>query len=609
MLKAIGYVRRSTDRQEESLDQQQAKLRAFAKSQQWELVHVYADDAISGSEMTRPGLSALLDRAENDKSIEAVLTWDRNRLSRPKDPIDGMLLERRLIASGKRLMYVGNGSEADRSFSSSLVSFIENHENGNYLRRLSRDTARGIIAKVKRGLWPGGPIPFGYDRLILNADGQPNRILRLQNDGSLRVIDAGDGRIIEVMPKGLGYRKQPHEQCTLIPSEDSRVRAVQKMFADYAAGIPSRRIRDGLNESGFRTTFCRTFSIPSVNVILESAAYLGKSVYNKRTESKFHRIIDGASVDRHDEGFEYRPEADWIVTENAWPAIIDPDTFDRVQKRRQCSKARDKQVSGNAIHTDNLLIGLCKCGVCGGPMVAQTTTSGKGLRNRYYICGTHHRGDKVVCPKRYTVPADIVEQHIIGLIRADLERLADDHRMHQFMAEELRRVRGVRHDGYENLQHRLAELDQLSARIRDHLFAMDHDTAKDMGLYDQAKTLREERQKVEQDLAKCMSELPPMPSMEEIQASAQAGCRRLKRVLAHGTVEEKRQMIALYVHGIVADPEKERIAISLYPAAFNREIGVTGFEPATSCSQSKRSTKLSYTPQTPAIVRPTPCLR
>lgn len=114
-----------------------------------------------------------------------------------------------------------------------------------------------------------------------------------------------------------------------------------------------------------------------------------------------------------------------------------------------------------------------------------------------------------------------------------------------------------------------------------------HITAQDMGLYGEAKRLREERQKVEQTLSEYMAEPPPMPSMEEIQASAQAGCCRLEKVLATGTVEEKRELIALYVHEIVADPEKERIAISLYPAAFNQKIGVRGFEPPTFSSRKK----------------------
>ncbi len=84
MTKALGYVRRSTDRQEESLDQQRAKLDTFAKGQGWELVDVFADDAISGSELSRPGLDQLLSEAAARDDVQAVITWDRNRLARPK---------------------------------------------------------------------------------------------------------------------------------------------------------------------------------------------------------------------------------------------------------------------------------------------------------------------------------------------------------------------------------------------------------------------------------------------------------------------------------------------------------------------------------------------
>lgn len=103
MTRAIGYVRRSTDRQEESLDQQRARLEEFAKAKGWQLTAIYADDAISGSEMKRPGLDQLL-AASEDQGVEVVLTWDRNRLARPKDALDGLLLERRLQEAGKRVV-------------------------------------------------------------------------------------------------------------------------------------------------------------------------------------------------------------------------------------------------------------------------------------------------------------------------------------------------------------------------------------------------------------------------------------------------------------------------------------------------------------------------
>ena len=124
MIQAIGYIRRSSDRQEESLDQQQAKLEAFAKSKGWALVHVYADDAISGSEMTRPGLTRLLSAAEQRPDIQYVVAWDRNRLARPKDAVDGLMLERQLLSSGKRVVYASTGQDADQSFTYWFIIYV-----------------------------------------------------------------------------------------------------------------------------------------------------------------------------------------------------------------------------------------------------------------------------------------------------------------------------------------------------------------------------------------------------------------------------------------------------------------------------------------------------
>jgi site-specific DNA recombinase len=161
MIKAIGYVRCSTDKQDESLDQQQQKLAEFAQAKGWDLVHVYADDAISGSDMERPGLRLLLERVQQDGQIAAVVAWDRNRLARPKDPLEGMILERQVLTAGKRIIYASSGAEVDRSFIGGLMGYVEHHQNGDYLRKLSRDAMRGVVSRAREGLWPGGRVPWG----------------------------------------------------------------------------------------------------------------------------------------------------------------------------------------------------------------------------------------------------------------------------------------------------------------------------------------------------------------------------------------------------------------------------------------------------------------
>ncbi|MFA9477750.1 recombinase family protein [Phycisphaerales bacterium AB-hyl4] len=582
MTQAIGYIRRSSDRQEESLQQQQAQLEAFAASKGWQLVAVYSDDAISGSDLRRPGLEQLLADAAHRQDVDVVLTWDRNRLARPKDPLDGMLLERRLTEAGKRVMYAATGQESQGGFAAGLMSYVEHHQNGDYLRKLSRDTIRGIAHRVQRGFWPGGPIPFGYDRLILGDDGTPRRIVRDLDAGTQAVLDPTTGDVREQLPKGRRYQKQDHEQCTLVPSMPERVRALQKMFSDYAAGKPTRELRDAINAAGFRTSRGSRFTVQTILPILENPAYLGRCVYNRRTLSKWHRYQNGNSVERHDEGVEKRPESDWLTVEGAWPALVDADTFEQVKHRRTSSREQHRHTTGRAVKAGYLLTGLAFCGICGGRLTGQTTISGKGYRTRYYVCATHHAGHHDRCPKRHKIPADKVEGHILGLIREDVGRIRHDHKLHEYIADELRRVSGGNEDAREQLKRRQDDLGRQIDKVREHLLAMDAESAKVMGLYEKAAELTEQQKQVEQALAKLGDELPTLPEVAELQARAVAAFDELEKVLESGTLEEKRELIAAYVQKIKAEPDHHQVQISLYPALFSRKIAGGGFEPPTS---------------------------
>ena len=401
-------------------------------------------------------------------------------------------------------------------------------------------------------------------------------------DRTQLVMDALTGAELERVGGGHRYSKQDFELLRLIPSEPARVRAVQKAFADYAAGAPIRCVRDGLNAAGLRTARGRIFTAPTIHAMLENRAYVGDCVYNRRTESKWHRLTGGGSQERLDEGLELRPESDWIVKADAWPAIIDRDTFEQVKQRRVRSKDKYIQVTGTAIHSPYLLGGLMFCGVCNGRLVGQTCTSGKGYRTRYYICGTHHRGDHTACPARYKVPADLIETHIVKLIKDDLAGLRDDRQLTRLIESELQRVTGSQDDAGEQLQRRLADLDQQLAKLRDHLKALDYETAAALGLYDDAKALAEERKTVEKDLAGIPTKSAVLPPTATIATNAASAFDELDKVLEVGTIEEKRELLALYVQKIKADPNLHQVEIGLCSSLFTRKVAGGGFEPPTS---------------------------
>ena len=49
MIKAVGYIRRSTDKQDTSLDDQRKAIEQYAQVNGYELIKFYEDDAVSGT--------------------------------------------------------------------------------------------------------------------------------------------------------------------------------------------------------------------------------------------------------------------------------------------------------------------------------------------------------------------------------------------------------------------------------------------------------------------------------------------------------------------------------------------------------------------------------
>lgn len=81
---AVGYVRVSREEQARegvSLDAQRARVAAYATAKDLELADVLADEGLSGKDLNRPGLEALLDRCRRGE-VGHVIVWKLDRLTR-----------------------------------------------------------------------------------------------------------------------------------------------------------------------------------------------------------------------------------------------------------------------------------------------------------------------------------------------------------------------------------------------------------------------------------------------------------------------------------------------------------------------------------------------
>jgi DNA invertase Pin-like site-specific DNA recombinase len=175
-MRAVGYLRVSTDEQSASglgLDAQRAAIVAAAARAKLELVHVFADEGVSGSvaPLERPELARALEQLRRG---ELLLVAKRDRLGR--DLVQVALLERELRRRGVRVVSAaGEGTENDDPSSllqRRIVDVFAEHER-DVIRSRTRAALRAKRARGERA----GAVPFGFvalegGRLVEDLDEQ-----------------------------------------------------------------------------------------------------------------------------------------------------------------------------------------------------------------------------------------------------------------------------------------------------------------------------------------------------------------------------------------------------------------------------------------------------
>jgi site-specific DNA recombinase len=172
MMKAIGYARVSTEEQARegvSLDNQEAKIRAYAEVHDLELIDVIRDEGISGKTLHRPGIARVLDMAKS-REVEAIIVYKLDRLSRKTlDTLNTIeLLETAGVAFHSISERIDTKSASGKFFLT-IISALAQMERD----LISERTVDALSYKRGRREWMGR-VPFGYkvedNHLVEDAD-------------------------------------------------------------------------------------------------------------------------------------------------------------------------------------------------------------------------------------------------------------------------------------------------------------------------------------------------------------------------------------------------------------------------------------------------------
>jgi site-specific DNA recombinase len=227
-----------------------------------------------------------------------------------------------------------------------------------------------------------------------------------------------------------GLRQREDDRLEPHPTEATIVRDA---FALRASGATVREVREFLRTNGIERSF------HGVQAMLASRMYLGELHFGE------------------------------LVNKDAHPAIVDPATWQKVQRMRATRGRRAK--------SERLLarLGVLRCGTCGGRMVIGSTDQ-KGKRHYMYRCSP--LGD---CPRRVTVSADLAEGVVVDAVREALvgmhgsatvadgaaEAEQELGRAEQELDAAVRAFTGL--DDVDAARDRLLELREARDRARDRL--------------------------------------------------------------------------------------------------------------------------------------------
>src|SRR5262245_27966599 len=152
---AVGYLRRSTDRQEQSLDDQRQSIKAHAAREAFSVLKWFVDDAISGTmtEARKAFLAMVAEAQEPGCPFRYVLVYDVKRFGRV-DTDEAGYYRHVLRQAGVEVVYVSegfNGGDSD-----DLIRSVKQWQARAESKDLSKVTIRGQLSVVDKGYWGGG---------------------------------------------------------------------------------------------------------------------------------------------------------------------------------------------------------------------------------------------------------------------------------------------------------------------------------------------------------------------------------------------------------------------------------------------------------------------
>ena len=306
-----------------SIINQKKMLEDYAKANGFTNCVHFTDDGWSGGSFDRPSWKRMIEGIEKGE-IAAVLVKDLSRVGRDYLQV-GFYTEVMFREKGVRFIAITNGVDSDKRESSEFAPFL-NIMNEWYVRDSSRKIKSVLRAKGMSGIHTNSIGIYGYKK-------DPN-------DKNHWIVDDEAAEVVRRIYRMAIEGKGPYEIARILASE--KVERPSYYLAQRGLGK---------HKTNYNPDEPYTWRGGTVADILSKPEYIGHTV-NFRTYKESYK----------DKRVKMTPKEDLVIFENTQEAIIDKETWERVQTLRKTIRRTD------SIGKANPLTGLMFCADCGAKM-------------------------------------------------------------------------------------------------------------------------------------------------------------------------------------------------------------------------------------------------
>jgi DNA invertase Pin-like site-specific DNA recombinase len=299
-ISAAQYLRKSTEHQQYSLENQADAIQRYASQNNMDIVQTYSDNNSGMVLSRRPGLRSLLqDVTKATPGYKVILVYDVSRWGRFLDADESAYYEFLCKLAGIRIHYCAEQFANDGTLVSFLVKSMKRMMAAEYIRELSEKTFEGSKRIAQLGFKNGGLPGFGLRRMLVSRDRQIKTQLVTGERKSIQ-----DDRVI------------------LVKGPDDEVRCVREMYQMFLDGKEALEITNDLNRRGipYPGLKRKQWYREAVVRVLQAPRYNGRIVYGQ-TSKKLNTPCVAV------------PSENWVTVPGAWEAIIDAETFEKVQRK------------------------------------------------------------------------------------------------------------------------------------------------------------------------------------------------------------------------------------------------------------------------------------